>query len=115
MFDVTLDCEDGAPVGLEREHAKLVAQLAREAKPGARVAARVHTVDHAAFEYDSNRRQATASRKRLLAQASARGEWVAGAHLPFPGIGHVGKAAAGQGSYRWIAAEFGPTAAPAKP
>ena len=69
----------------------------------------------AAFEYDSDRRQATASRKRLLAQASARGEWVAGAHLPFPGIGHVGKAAAGQGSYRWIAAEFGPTAAPAQP
>ena len=52
MFDVTLDCEDGAPVGLEREHAALVARLAREAKPGARVAARVHTVDHAAFEND---------------------------------------------------------------
>ena len=52
VFDVTLDCEDGAPVGLEREHAKLVAQLAREAKPGARVAARVHTVDHAAFAND---------------------------------------------------------------
>lgn len=52
VFDVTLDCEDGAPVGLEREHAALVAQLAREAAHGARVAARVHTVDHPAFAND---------------------------------------------------------------
>lgn len=52
VFDVTLDCEDGAPVGLEREHAALVARLAREAAPGARVAARVHTVDHPAFAND---------------------------------------------------------------
>ena len=65
----------------------------------------------AAFEYDSDRRQATASRKRLLAEASRRGEWVAGAHLPFPGIGHVRKAR-GPGSYRWVPAEFGPTGAP---
>ena len=52
VFDVTLDCEDGAPVGQEREHATLVARLAREAAPGARVAARVHTVDHPAFAQD---------------------------------------------------------------
>jgi len=52
VFDVTLDCEDGAPVGQEREHAALVATLAREAQPGARVAARVHTVDHPAFAND---------------------------------------------------------------
>ena len=52
VFDVTLDCEDGAPVGQEREHAALVAQLANGAAPGARVAARVHTVDHPAFAQD---------------------------------------------------------------
>ncbi|EJE54806.1 citrate lyase beta subunit [Acidovorax sp. CF316] len=52
MFDVTLDCEDGAPVGQEREHAALVASLALNAADGARVAARVHTVDHAAFAND---------------------------------------------------------------
>lgn len=52
VFDVTLDCEDGAPVGQEREHAALVAALAREAHPQARVAARVHTVDHPAFAND---------------------------------------------------------------
>lgn len=52
VFDVTLDCEDGAPVGREREHAELVARLAQEAAAGARVAARVHTVDHPAFADD---------------------------------------------------------------
>jgi len=52
VFDVTLDCEDGAPVGQEREHASLVAHLARTAQRGARVAARVHAVDHPAFAED---------------------------------------------------------------
>ncbi|MCD2514491.1 HpcH/HpaI aldolase/citrate lyase family protein [Comamonas endophytica] len=52
VFDVTLDCEDGAPVGDEAAHARLVASLAREAAPAARVAARVHAVDHPAFAQD---------------------------------------------------------------
>ncbi|HNI75962.1 MAG TPA: aldolase/citrate lyase family protein, partial [Giesbergeria sp.] len=53
VFDVTLDCEDGAPVGAEAEHAALVAELAlHEAAPGTRVAARVHAVDHPAFAQD---------------------------------------------------------------
>ena len=52
VFDVTLDCEDGAPVGLESAHAALVANLALNAAPGARVAARVHAVDHPAFAND---------------------------------------------------------------
>jgi len=52
VFDVTLDCEDGAPVGQEAAHARVVAGLARGAAAGARVAARVHAVDHAAFQQD---------------------------------------------------------------
>ena len=52
VMDVTLDCEDGAPVGGEADHAALVAELALGAEPGARVAARVHPVDHPAFEAD---------------------------------------------------------------
>ena len=52
VFDVTLDCEDGAPVGGEAQHAQLVAQLARDAAADARVAARVHPVDHPAFAND---------------------------------------------------------------
>ena len=52
VFDVTLDCEDGAPVGGEAAHARLVAQLVRQAPAGARVAVRVHPVDHPAFAQD---------------------------------------------------------------
>ena len=52
IFDVTLDCEDGAAVGQEAAHARLVAQLAKNAPAGSRVAARVHAVDHQAFEQD---------------------------------------------------------------
>lgn len=55
LFDVTLDCEDGAAVGGEAEHAALVAELALQAtaaEPRARVAVRVHAVDHAAFAHD---------------------------------------------------------------
>ncbi|MEJ5126790.1 aldolase/citrate lyase family protein [Comamonas sp. MYb21] len=52
VFDVTLDCEDGAAVGQEKVHAQLVASLAKNAAPGARVAARVHAADHAALAED---------------------------------------------------------------
>ena len=52
VFDITLDCEDGAPVGGEAEHAALVVALAATAGPGARVAVRVHPVDHPSFEQD---------------------------------------------------------------
>ena len=55
VFDVTLDCEDGAPVGGEAEHAALVTELAlatTAARPDARVAVRVHPVDHPSFEVD---------------------------------------------------------------
>lgn len=52
VFDVTLDCEDGAPVGGEAEHAALVVALVSLAADRARVAVRVHPVDHPAFEHD---------------------------------------------------------------
>ena len=52
VFDVTLDCEDGAPVGGEAEHAALVTELALAAAPQARVAVRVHPVDHPHFDAD---------------------------------------------------------------
>jgi citrate lyase subunit beta/citryl-CoA lyase len=52
VFDVTLDCEDGAPVGGEAEHAALVTELALSTAPGLRVGVRVHPVDHPAFAGD---------------------------------------------------------------
>ncbi|MBA4327901.1 MAG: CoA ester lyase [Polaromonas sp.] len=52
VFDVTLDCEDGAPVGGEADHAALVVSLVAGAGASARVAVRVHALDHPAFEAD---------------------------------------------------------------
>jgi citrate lyase subunit beta / citryl-CoA lyase len=53
VFDVTLDCEDGAPVGGEAEHAELVAGLLLSAENRfGRVGARVHPVRHPAFAAD---------------------------------------------------------------
>ena len=52
VFDVTLDCEDGAPVGGEADHAAMVVALATLASNKARVAVRVHAVGHPAFESD---------------------------------------------------------------
>ncbi len=61
VFDVTLDCEDGAPVGGEIDHAHMVVAVANQAQIASknsanrflqRVAARVHAVDHPAFASD---------------------------------------------------------------
>lgn len=58
VMDVTLDCEDGAPVGGEIEHAKLLVTLLLEASQRAsvgsplRVGVRVHPVDAPSFASD---------------------------------------------------------------
>ena len=53
VFDITLDCEDGAPIGAEAAHAHLCADLALSADNRfGRVGARVHPVDHPAFQND---------------------------------------------------------------
>ena len=53
IFDITLDAEDGAPIGGEAEHALLIAEMATSAANRfGRVGARVHPWGHAAFESD---------------------------------------------------------------
>ncbi len=60
VFDASLDCEDGAPVGGEVDHANLVVALINQAQAAAkkevkaqpRIGVRVHPVDHPAFESD---------------------------------------------------------------
>ncbi len=53
VFDVTLDCEDGAPIGGESDHAHMVAELAMSAANRfGRVGARVHPIDHPSFAQD---------------------------------------------------------------
>jgi citrate lyase subunit beta/citryl-CoA lyase len=84
VFDVTLDGEDGAPVGGELEHAALIAELITGAgNHFGRVGARVQTVDHPAFE---------AMVDRIVGQAGAR---VAYLMVPKPrGLADVQRAVA---------------------
>lgn len=56
------------------------------------------------IEFDSDRQQAVTTRHRLLSYAGKRGVWVASAHIPFPGIGHVGGDRSS--GYRWVPAEY---------
>ncbi|HEY1397536.1 HpcH/HpaI aldolase/citrate lyase family protein [Roseateles sp.] len=53
VFDITLDCEDGAPVGGEAEHMLLVLHLLNgPLNAHGRVGVRVHPFKHPAFEAD---------------------------------------------------------------
>lgn len=53
IFDVTCDCEDGAPTGAEREHAQLVARLINSPDNRfGRAGARLHDPAHEAFRQD---------------------------------------------------------------
>ena len=42
-----------------------------------------------AIEFDSDPKQARASRQDALKDAATRKIWIAGAHMPFPGIRHI--------------------------
>lgn len=57
------------------------------------------------IEFDSDSAAAISSRKKAFAAAARDKLWVAGAHLPFPGIGHV--RAEGEG-YAWVPVEYAP-------
>ena len=53
VFDVTCDCEDGAPAGEERDHASMVARLVNSADNGAkRAGVRIHDPLHPAWQQD---------------------------------------------------------------
>ncbi|QEX22616.1 MBL fold metallo-hydrolase [Hypericibacter adhaerens] len=42
-----------------------------------------------AVQWDSDPKQAVATREKILADAAKNGYWIAGAHLPFPAFGHI--------------------------
>ncbi len=53
IFDVTCDCEDGAPAGEERDHARMIARLLNDpANAHKRAGVRIHDPSHAAFKQD---------------------------------------------------------------
>lgn len=57
------------------------------------------------IEFDSDQPQAIRTRRTVLANVSEQGWLIGGAHLPFPGLGHVRKESQG---YRWVPVEYGP-------
>lgn len=57
------------------------------------------------IEFDVDSPKALETRKKIFADAARDKLWVAGAHMPFPGIGHVRSEGAG---YAWVPSEFGP-------
>ena len=56
--------------------------------------------------FDTDQKQAIATRLSIMKAMAASKSLVAGMHLPFPGIGHV--RAEGKGRYTWVPIEFGP-------
>ena len=57
-----------------------------------------------AIEYDWDQRQAVATRRTLFALSETRKFFVAGAHIPFPGIGRVHRS--GTHRYHWVALDY---------
>ncbi|PLC51372.1 MBL fold metallo-hydrolase [Pollutimonas subterranea] len=57
------------------------------------------------LDFDTDKKQAVATREKVFARAAKEKFWIGGAHLPFPGIGHVKEQESG---YRWIAVEYSP-------
>ncbi|GKX53313.1 MBL fold metallo-hydrolase [Budvicia aquatica] len=58
-----------------------------------------------AMEFDTDSKQAIETRKKLFADVAKKKLWIGGAHLPFPGLGHVGVEGKG---YRWVPVEYSP-------
>ncbi len=65
-------------------------------------------VPGAAYAHDQNTNQGSRTRQHILQQAAAKHWLVAGAHLPFPGIGRVLKGSGKTEAYRWLPLEYAP-------
>jgi citrate lyase subunit beta / citryl-CoA lyase len=53
VFDITCDCEDGAPAGAERAHAQMVARLIQSPENRfGRVGVRIHDITHPHWRHD---------------------------------------------------------------
>jgi hypothetical protein len=53
--------------------------------------------------FDTDHDAATAQRLRVFRMVAENNYWAAGAHLSFPGIGHI---SAGDGRFYWIPANY---------
>ncbi|MEJ6656879.1 MAG: MBL fold metallo-hydrolase, partial [Pseudomonas sp.] len=57
------------------------------------------------IEFDSDQQQAIKTRTEILSKAAAKRWLVAGAHMPFPGLGHVRSE---ENGYSWVPVEYSP-------
>ncbi len=55
------------------------------------------------IRFDSDSKQAAAARQKVFAEAASQRYWVGGAHIAFPGLGHLVKAGAG---YAWVPVNY---------
>nr|WP_237881993.1 MBL fold metallo-hydrolase [Pseudomonas sp. PGPR40] len=55
--------------------------------------------------FDVQGKQAVETREKLFKQVAHDRTWVAGAHLPFPGIGHISNR---EKAFAWVPVEYGP-------
>ena len=56
------------------------------------------------ISFDTDSAKAAAERKKVFADAAERSDWVAGAHLSFPGIGHLRAESSG---YTFVPVNYG--------
>lgn len=59
-----------------------------------------------AIEFDWDQPRAVKTRRALLSQAASSRWWIAGAHLPFPGMGRL--QAGKDEAYHWVSTEYRP-------
>lgn len=62
------------------------------------------------IEFDTDKNMAVETRRNLLAETGSGKPWVAGAHIPFPGIGrvHATRRDKQPDDYRWVPVEYRP-------
>jgi len=57
------------------------------------------------IRFDVNAKQAIDAREQAFTALAKNGEWLAAAHLPFPGVGHITQS---DHAFNWIPAFYGP-------
>jgi glyoxylase-like metal-dependent hydrolase (beta-lactamase superfamily II) len=63
-----------------------------------------------AIRFDVDPKKAVITREKVFAQLAKEGTWIAAAHLPFPGVGHITSEAK---AFHWVPALYGPYRRPA--
>ena len=55
------------------------------------------------IRFDSDSKEAATLRQKVFADAASQGYWVGGAHIAFPGLGHLTNAG---DAYAWVPVNY---------